>query len=235
MSFGKYLKSLRERKGFSVRQLALLAGISNGYLSQVETGQRGTPSPEILKKLAKPLGVSYEELLRAAGYLSASDRAGVSDSVTVEHRREDGTVDIRQIPGAWPVGETVRVPILGVIRAGEPIYAEQNIEGYEEVPKEWVNGQECFFLRVTGDSMSGARIQEGDLVFVRRQDYAENGDIVVAIVNGQDATIKRIFFTGDAIILHPENPRYKPLVLQGEQRDDVRIIGKVLWFKGMVG
>ena len=69
MEFGEYLKKLREKRGFSIRNLALAAGVSNSYLSQIETGQRGIPSHRILRKLARPLKVDYEELLRAAGYL----------------------------------------------------------------------------------------------------------------------------------------------------------------------
>ncbi|HHW54909.1 MAG: helix-turn-helix transcriptional regulator [Bacillota bacterium] len=69
MEFGEYLKKLREKRGFSIRKLALAAGVSNSYLSQIETGQRGIPSHRILWKLARPLKVDYEELLRAAGYL----------------------------------------------------------------------------------------------------------------------------------------------------------------------
>ncbi|NPV71134.1 MAG: transcriptional regulator [Firmicutes bacterium] len=69
MGFGEHLRRLRQRKSFTIRQLAMLSGVSNAYLSQIETGQRGAPSPEILDKLAKPLGVSYEDLLRVAGYL----------------------------------------------------------------------------------------------------------------------------------------------------------------------
>jgi transcriptional regulator with XRE-family HTH domain len=74
MEFGKYLKTLRERRGLSIRKLALSAGVSNSYLSQIENGQRGIPSPWILQKLARPLKVEYEELLQAAGYLFAQEK-----------------------------------------------------------------------------------------------------------------------------------------------------------------
>ncbi|WP_073240236.1 helix-turn-helix domain-containing protein [Desulforamulus putei] len=72
MNFGLFLKQLREKKEMTIRQLAMYANVSHGYLSQVERGERGTPSPEILSKLAGPLGVSYEELMTAAGYLNGS-------------------------------------------------------------------------------------------------------------------------------------------------------------------
>jgi len=90
MEFGEYLRAVRERKGFSIRQLASLAGVSNAYLSQIETGQRGIPSPDIIKKLAKPLGLKYEDLLAAAGYLERNDSLPLSDAVQTELRDEKG-------------------------------------------------------------------------------------------------------------------------------------------------
>lgn len=225
--FAERLRELRLKKDVTQVELGRLLNLSKQTISSYEN-RGSTPDPETLQRLADYFDVSVDYLLGRTDdprmyTRDASDSAGVSEQVVIE-----------KIPGAQSIGATVKVPILGVIRAGEPIYAEQNIEGWEEVPQEWLSG-ECFFLRVTGDSMVGARIQEGDLVFVRRQDFAENGDIVVAIVNGEDATIKRVFFADETIILHPENPKYKPLVFRGKERDGVRIVGKVLWFRGTVG
>ncbi|HHY38838.1 MAG TPA: helix-turn-helix domain-containing protein [Clostridia bacterium] len=224
--FAERLRELRLKKDVTQVELGKLLSLSKQTISSYEN-RGSTPDPETLQRLADYFDVSVDYLLGRTDdprmyTREASDSAHVSEHVVIE-----------KIPGAWPVGPTVKVPVLGAIRAREPIHAEQNIEGWEEVPQQWVNG-ECFFLRVTGDSMTGARIQEVDLVFVRRQDFAENGDIVVAIVNGEDATIKRIFFADETIILHPENPKYRPLVFRGKERDQVRIVGKVLWFRGAV-
>lgn len=235
-TLGNRIRRERNARGLTLKNLAEKAHISISFLADIEK-DRSQPSVETLSLIARALGVSIDYLVHG------KDAIPVSDSAVIEKRNDKGEgTEIRAAGGrelierigAWPVGPTVKVPVLGVIRAGEPIYAEQNIEGWEEVPQEWVNG-ECFFLRVAGDSMVGARIQEGDLVFVRRQDFADNGDIVVAIVNGEDATIKRIFFADETIILHPENPKYRPLVFRGKERDEVRIVGKVLWFRGTVG
>lgn len=73
MEFSQFLKKVREKRGLSIRQLALYANVSNGYISQVERGERGTPSPEVLKKLSGPLSISYEQLLKVAGYLPSED------------------------------------------------------------------------------------------------------------------------------------------------------------------
>jgi repressor LexA len=118
------------------------------------------------------------------------------------------------------------VPILGRVAAGEPLHAEQNIEGTLTISRDWVNGDEVFLLRVQGESMVGAHIMPGDYALVRRQATAESGEIVVALVN-EEATIKRILFKKDAIILQPEHPSMHPIqVRRGEK--NFQIIGKVV-------
>ena len=97
------------------------------------------------------------------------------------------------------------LPILGRVAAGQPLLSDQNIEGTSVVPQDWVNDDEAFLLKVQGESMIGAHICPGDQALVRRQSTAENGDIVVALLN-DEATIKRILFKPDGIVLQPENP-----------------------------
>ena len=92
------------------------------------------------------------------------------------------------------------LPILGRVAAGLPLLSDQNLEGTSVVPGDWVNGDEAFLLKVQGDSMIGAHICPGDQALVRRQSTAENGDIVVALLN-DEATIKRIFFRPDGVVL----------------------------------
>jgi len=104
--------------------------------------------------------------------------------------------------------------------------SEQNLEGTSVVPQEWVNGDDAFLLKVQGESMIGAHICPGDQALVRRQSTAENGDIVVALLN-DEATIKRIFFRPDGIVLQPENPAIVPIqVKKGEK--SFQILGKVV-------
>lgn len=239
MSLAEIIRKYRREHGLSLRAFAAKTGLSHAYIDNLEkgldphTGKPTQPTIDTLIALARGMDMSLEQLIKAAGYFNIGLGERPLASPALERYGTEQLTGAGNVAQVQPARRIMRVPVLGVIRAGEPIYAAQNIEGWEEIPKEWVNG-ECFFLRVVGDSMAGARIQEGDLVFVRRQDYAENGDIVVAILNGEDATIKRIFFTQDAIILHPENPKYKPIVLQGKDRSQLTIIGKVLWFKGIV-
>jgi len=118
------------------------------------------------------------------------------------------------------------VPILGRVAAGRPVLSEQNFDGTSVVPQEWVNGDEAFLLTVQGESMIGAHILPGDRALVRRQATAENGDIIVALLN-DEATVKRILFRPDAIVLQPENPDMVPIVVKKGERQ-FQILGKVI-------
>lgn len=108
-----------------------------------------------------------------------------------------------------PVGGMV--PVVGVIRAGVPLLAEENISGYEFADVK--DPENYFYLTVTGDSMINARIFAGSKVLVRKQNCAENGQIVVCRVNGEEATLKRFKQKGDTVLLLPENPAYEPLII----------------------
>lgn len=119
------------------------------------------------------------------------------------------------------------VPILGRIAAGGPVLSEENREGTLPLPADWMGDKgELFGLRVRGESMVGAHIVEGDIVVVRRQEHAQPGDIVVALVDGE-ATVKRFGRDGQAVVLRPEHPTLAPIVVRSGEKD-VRIIGKVI-------
>jgi repressor LexA len=118
------------------------------------------------------------------------------------------------------------LPILGRVAAGQPLLSDQNLEGTSVVPQDWVNGDEAFLLKVQGDSMIGAHICPGDQALVRRQSTAENGDIVVALLN-DEATVKRILFRPDGIVLQPENSSMAPIQVKKNEKS-FQIIGKVI-------
>lgn len=122
--------------------------------------------------------------------------------------------------------EFCKLPIVGAISCGDGVIAYEEIKGYEEVPKSWLNGGEYFFLEAKGDSMIGARIMDGDLLLIRRQDDVENGDIAAVLID-DDAVLKRVYKSGDTIILQSENPAYKPIILHKNDMKNVRIIGKL--------
>jgi repressor LexA len=118
------------------------------------------------------------------------------------------------------------LPILGRVAAGEPLLSEQNIEGSLAVSRDWVNGDDAFILKVQGESMIGAHILPGDHALVRRQSTAENGDVVVALVN-DEATVKRILFKPDLIVLQPEHPSMPPIEVRPSEKN-FQIVGKVV-------
>jgi len=123
-------------------------------------------------------------------------------------------------------GASVAIPIVGTVRAGQPASAIEDIQGYFNVDASWVNERSCFFLRVEGDSMINAHILEGDLALIRPQQTAENGQIVVAMIDGE-ATLKRFYREKDRIRLQPENDAMEPIiVLAGEA--ETMIVGLLL-------
>lgn len=123
-----------------------------------------------------------------------------------------------------PWANMLRVPLVGTVAAGVPITAEENIEEVFSVPSALLGTQDdTFMLRVQGDSMINVGICDGDYIFVREQETAKNGDIVVALVDREEATVKRIFFEKTRVKLQPENDKMKPFY-----EKDVQVLGKVI-------
>jgi repressor LexA len=118
--------------------------------------------------------------------------------------------------------KVVSVPIVGQVTAGAPILAQENIEGSFPIPADYIPCSEVFMLTVRGDSMIGAGIFDRDLIIVQQQPSADNGDIVVALID-DSATVKTFYQDADHIRLQPENPSYFPILV-----DDCKILGKVV-------
>lgn len=200
-TLGQRLRKLMEERGLSYEQLGELTGQRPQTLNRYVLGQR-EPKASAVTEMALRLGV---DPLWLQGY-------------DVPRRR-------KLMEGA--PGETA-LPILGVIRAGSPAQAYQQVEGYAaaDVP----DPERCFYLRVSGDSMINAGIGDGDLVLIRRQSWAENGRIVACIVGGEDATLKRFRRQGDLVILQPENPNYEPRLVPAAdfENGQAQIVGVAL-------
>lgn len=149
---------------------------------------------------------SYIEKLQNRGYLNKTER-------------KKRAVTIGKSSG-------VNIPLLGVVTAGQPIFAYENYEDYYTFPVGEFKGDELFMLRVQGTSMIDAGIMDGDKIIVRRQQTAENGEIVVALVNeDESATVKRLYKRNGQIVLHPENEALSDMIFAPEQ---VSILGKVV-------
>lgn len=132
-------------------------------------------------------------------------------------------LDVEKIPnGAYTIGSS-KIPLVGKVVAGKPIETSEYLEGYITI--DYPHPDDYFALRVDGNSMIGARIRDGDTVIVRKQNYADNGDIVVVSVNGE-STVKRYKKTGNIIYLFPENPDFEPIPVT--EHDKFFIFGKVV-------
>ena len=179
-----------------------------------ETGR--TPS---LRQAAADLGVSHgaiSQMIRALEEKGLIRREGrYSRTLHLLHR--DGQ------PGG--VMRWSEVPIIGRIAAGLPLYAQQEWDGSLVVDGAVFRGPHLFALRVCGDSMTGAAIVDGDLAICEPRQYAENGEIVVALIRQEEATVKRFYRRGDRIELRPDNPAYRPMRYGF---DEVLVQGKVV-------
>lgn len=212
MSLGSRIAELRRKANLSQEQLANAIGVSRSTISMWETGKR-TPDAESLKRMADIFGVSVDSIVRDPKVPIPEENL----------RGQEGEI-WKTIRGTWRPAVTVKIPIVGVIRAGEPIYAQHNLEGWEDVPMTHVEESRLFFLRITDDSMEPL-MREGDLVLVREQPDVENGSIAVVMVDVEDATIKRVYRSDGQLFLQPTNPNYPARVVQNKQ---ARIIGKVI-------
>jgi repressor LexA len=171
----------------------------------------------------REIGGRFHVTPRAAfDHLRALERKGY-----LRRRSTEGRTS-RALTLAAPLKTAREVPILGRIAAGAPLLSEENREGALPLDPGWVGGrgEDVFGLRVRGESMINAHIVEGDVVLVRRQDHAQSGDIVVALVDGE-ATVKRFGRDGRAVLLRPEHPTMAPIVIR-EGEKDVRSLGKVV-------
>lgn len=194
------------------RQLEVLAGIRVIFQ---ETGY-----PPTVRELGERLGLRSSCTVQR--HLEALERKGFIRRNPTKAR----TIEIMR--GPKPVsrsaadGGLIAVPIVGVVTAGQPILAVENIDDTIALPRSLMPDGECFALRVRGESMINAGLFDGDMAIIHKQDYANNGDIVVALLE-DEATIKRFFHEGAYVRLQPENPALSPIIV-----DSVAILGKVI-------
>ena len=196
------IKELREMAGKQQKELAIDLGVSQPTVSDWESGRK-VPSAKSTSKLADYFQVPIDYLL---------GRESVTDGPPAPSR-----------PGSkW-------IPVLGRVAAGTPIEAVEDILDYEEIDAHTASSGEHFALQIKGQSME-PRIKDGDVVIVRRQDDCDSGDIAVVLVNGDEATVKRIKKEPAGIMLIPSNPSYEPKFYSNDEilSLPVRIIGKVI-------
>jgi repressor LexA len=179
--------------------------------------------PPTVREIGEAVGLASPSTVHA--HLANLERAGLIKRDPTKPRALELRRDPRPEPAARPA-DVHRLPLVGEIAAGGPLLAEQNIEDYFAVPEPLARGGEEFLLRVKGDSMVNAGILDGDLVVVRREQTAQNGEIVVALAGedeaADEATVKRFFREDGRIRLQPENDALEPIYAE-----HVQILGVV--------
>jgi repressor LexA len=205
IELGEYLKNIRENKGISLREVEKLTGIGYSHLSMIENGKRNV-TPALLKNLSQIYGADYIDLYEKAGYIDLAESEKLKNTVSTN----------------------INIPILGTVKAGYNWLAEENITEYLTLKEDIPNKEEYFALRITGDSMLPL-LSEGDLVIVHSQDDVESGQTAVILINGEEATVKKIIKTNEGIELHAMNPYYpvKKFTFEDMKNIPVKIIGRV--------
>lgn len=197
--------------GLTKRQRQIL----NFVTKEIE--QKGYP-PSI-REIGKRMGIS--SLRGVTIHLDALEKKGYI-------KRNSSARSIKILPTSSEVItniEVIKLPLVGRVAAGEPVLAEEYIEDWIPVPKTMVkNNKNAFLLKVNGDSMTRDHIMDGDLVIVKPQPVADNGDIVVAVID-DEATVKRFYHEKDCIRLQPSNPKYKPIILKRNFLINGKVIG----------
>ena len=194
------MKSLREEKGLTMKDVANCVGLPYTTYVNYEKGAR-EPSSETLIKIAKFFDVSVDYLI--------------------------GRTDEIELPSnIIPMPTMRKIPLVGNIACGEPILAEQNIECEVDIPD---NIRADFALRCKGRSMEGANIFDGDIVYIRKQDMVDNGQIAAVLIEDMEAeaTLKRVYYNPEEgeLRLVPENPNEWTKVFRGEELNSIRILG----------
>lgn len=212
--FGANLKKLREDSHLSQEQLADVIGVSKSTIGMYEQGKRMPNTNTILKDIASYFGVSIDYLV---GF--QSDFGSLSEE------------DFSRF-GIRPIGRR-RIPMLGKIACGEPIMCDEEYETFADIGG---NIDADFCVIAQGDSMINARILDGDIVFVRKQEMVENGEIAVVIVNDNEVTLKRFFYYPELnqVVLQSENPAYRPMIYMNEELSHIRVLGKAVAFTSSV-
>ncbi len=210
---GTRIREKREAIGMTQEELASRLGYKNkSSIAKIETGTNDIVQSKVVE-FATILNTTVAYLM---GWENSSE-----------------STNSRNIQNLYPV-ELKKFPMLGEIACGKPKYANEDRESYVLAG---TNIDADFCLKATGDSMVNARILDGDIVFIKKQDMVENGEIAAVVVNNDnEATLKRVFYYHEKalLILRAENPKYEDQIYADEQLNEVHILGKAIAFQSDV-
>ena len=219
-TFAQRLREGLDLRGMKQIELATRSGISKYSISHYLKGD-WEGKQDAVYELARALNVSEAWLM---GYDVPAERSAPKLSVQLDKKPT--------IPaGFMPLPKMRKVPLIGAIACGDPITAIQNREGDVNAP---VDMRCDFALKCQGESMIGAGIHDGDVVYIRIQPEVENGEIA-AVRIGEEATLKRVYLHNDYIELRPENPAFESIIRRREEMNDVQIEGKAVGWMHWIG
>ncbi|ADL68889.1 transcriptional repressor LexA [Thermoanaerobacterium thermosaccharolyticum] len=200
---------MKDKSKISLKQQEIIEFIKS------EINRKGYP-PSV-REIGKAVGLKSTSTVH--GHLSRLEKKGyIRRDPTKPRAIEVLNNDKRDL------SDVIKLPVIGKVTAGSPILAVENIDEYYSIPRDLIVGYEgeSFILKVRGESMINAGILDGDYIIVRKQSYADNGDIIVALIE-DEATVKRFYKESDHIRLQPENPSMDPIIV-----DNVMVLGKVV-------
>lgn len=224
MKLGEWIKNYRVKNDYSMQTFADKCGFSKAYVAILEnginpsTGKPVSPTIQIFKKIADATLQDVNE------FISLLDR---DQPVTISPAVITNTIP--NIKNIFPL-KTKKIPLIGTIAAGVPLLAEEQFECYVETSD---NIKADFCLRVKGDSMVNARINDGDIVFIIKQPDVDDGEIAAVLIDSE-ATLKRVYKMPGAVKLVAENSKYKPLLYTENNCDELIILGKAIAFQSKV-
>lgn len=209
--FGKYLKALRNNKEISLRDVEKLTNISYTHLNMIENGKRNV-TPALLRNLANLYNVDYLDLYEKAGYIDLIKYEKKTNSLT-------------------PLSELnqTEIPVLGKVKAGYDYLANENVIGHVYLDFKPSDPENYYALQIIGDSMEPL-FSEGDIAIVHKQDDFESGNTCIILVNGDEATVKKVIKKENGIELIAMNPYYPPRPFTRDEMNEipVRVIGRVI-------
>ena len=222
MTIGQRIKNARREAGLTQAELAAKGCISRSYLAGVEGG-RYNPSVDTLRRLAAALDLPAAALLGETALPEATEQSVSAAIALFEKLRREGRLpeNLTLLP------QMRRIPLVGEIACGTPILAEENIEDWVDLPR---HIHADYALTCRGESMVGAGICDGDVVYIRQQPEVQNGQIAAVRVDDDTATLKRFYRAGDTVTLVAENPAIPPQVFSGAELGRLNVLGLAVAF-----
>jgi len=199
------ISTYKKKHHLTNEDLSKMSGVPKPTIDKITAGATKKPSLETIRAIAKALDITLDDF------------------------SEGGAKSLMTLSGVMPIPRMTKKPRVGAIACGDPILAVENVDGYDDVP----DNIHCdFTLICKGDSMIGARILDGDIVYIRQQPDVENNEIAAVMIDEESVTLKRVYHNGDYLVLMSENPTYAPIIINGDHT--ARIIGKAVGFTSVL-